>query len=180
MQEEETDLNVNAPMHLEGIGPVILLEEDGAARQNASIEGDEVPHVELQEPRVSHLTTSEDNMFLILPSQPIIPEAACTQSLPAVNTMMLGIPEPDCCTDLKLPHDTQPPTTSKAASTQCSPAINTGMPAIPNPEGGTDLVPLPPWPPDEAAECPAHQLPELIQAPTVVDRPLELLLGKVL
>ena len=39
---------------------------------------------------------------------------------------------------------------------------------------------LPPWPLDEATEPPAHQTPELIQVPTEVGTPLELLPGDVL
>jgi hypothetical protein len=165
-------------MHLEGTGPVILLEEDGAAGQNASIEGDEVPHIKLQEPRVSHLTTPENNMFLTLSSPPTIPEAASMQSLLVVSTMMPGILEPDRCIDLELPHDTPPPTTSKAARTQHLPDTNTGMLAILDLEGSIDSVPpLLPWLLDKAMGPPIHLLPKLIQAPTVVGGPLELLLG---
>ena len=86
---EDSHRNTNAPVHPVGTGPVVLLEEDGAARQNASIEGNEVPHVELQEPGVSHLTTPEEVKFLtsLSPSPHIILEAASAQSSPAVNTM---------------------------------------------------------------------------------------------
>lgn len=42
-----------------------------------------------------------------------------------------------------------------------------------NPEGSTDLVLLLPWPPDEAAEPPAHQLPKYIWALTDAGGQLE-------
>jgi hypothetical protein len=167
---EDTHRNANAPVHPVGMGPVVLLEENGAAGKNASIEGDGVPHVELQEPGVSHLTTPEEVKFLtssLSPSPHIILEAASTQCPPAVNTTTPGIPEPDRHADLELPHDTQPPTTSEAARTQRSPAVNTGTPTIPDPEGSTDLVPEPPpLPPDKATEPNADQPPKYIRAPT--------------
>ena len=45
------------------------------------------PHVELQEPGVSHFATPEEDMFLTLPSLPptITPEAARTQRSLAVH-----------------------------------------------------------------------------------------------
>ena len=133
---EDSHRNMNAPVHPVGTGPVILLEENSAAGKNASIEGDEVPCVELQEPGVSHLTAVGENKFLTSsPSPSITLEAACTQSSPAVNTTTLGILEPDCGADLDPPpHDTPPPISSEAARTQRSPAVNTGTPAIPDPE----------------------------------------------
>jgi hypothetical protein len=78
------------------MGPDVLLVEDGTARENAGIKGDEDPHVELQEPWVSHLTTPEEVKFLTSspsPSQPTILEAASMQSLLAINTMTPGILE---------------------------------------------------------------------------------------
>ena len=54
MPGEEIDPNANTPVHLEGTGPDDLPEEDGAAGKHASIEGDKVPRVELQETGVSH------------------------------------------------------------------------------------------------------------------------------
>ena len=169
-------------MHPVGTGPVALLEENGAAGRSASIEGDEVPRVELQEPGVSHLTTPEDNMSLTLSLTPTIPEAASTQSSPAVNTMMPGILETVRRADLDPPpHDTPPSITSEAARTQRSPDVNTGTPAIPVPEGSTDSAPPPLiWPPDEAVGPPIHLSPKLIRAPIVVGEPLELLPGEVL
>ena len=141
MPEEEIDLNANAPVHPVGTWPDVLLEEDETVGENASIEGDEVPHVELQEPGVSRLTTPEVK-FLTSSSPPsphIIPGAASTHRSPAVNTTTPGIPEPDRRADLELPHDTPPPATSEAAKTQHSPVVNTGTPTIPDPEGSTDL-----------------------------------------
>ena len=67
MPGEEIDPNANTPVHLEGTGPDDLPEEDGAAGKHASIEGDKVPRVELQETGVSHLTTPEDDMLLTTP-----------------------------------------------------------------------------------------------------------------
>ena len=89
-------------MHPVGTGPVVLLQENGVARKNASIEGNEVPYVKLQEPGVSHPTAAEENKFLTSSlSPPITLEAACMQSLPAINAMMLGIPELDYCCELE-------------------------------------------------------------------------------
>jgi hypothetical protein len=156
--------NANVPVHPVGTGPDVLLEEDGTAGKNASIEGDEVPHVELQEPRVRHLTTAEENKFLTSSPSPITSEAASMQHSLAINTMMPGILEPDHGVDLDpSPHDTPPPITSEAARMQCSPDVITGTPVITYPEGSTDLVLLPPpWLPDEAVEPPIHWLPKLI------------------
>jgi hypothetical protein len=163
---KDTYWNMNVPVHPVGMGPVILLEENGAARKNASIEGDRVPHIELQEPGVSHLTTLEEVKFLtslLSPSPHIILEAASTQCPLAVNTMIPGIPEPDHHADLELLHNMQPPTTSKATRTQCLLAVNTEMLTIPDPEGSIDLVLLPPpWPPDKATEPNADQPPKYI------------------
>jgi hypothetical protein len=141
-----------------------LLEEDGTARKNASIKGDEVPRIKLQEPRVRHLTTAEKNKFLTSSPSPITSEAASIQHSLAVNTMTPGILEPDHGADLDLsPHNTPLPITSKAARTQRLPDIIIGMPVITYPEGSTDLVlPPPPWPPDEAIEPPVHWPPKLI------------------
>jgi hypothetical protein len=108
--------NVNMPMHPVGTGPDVLLKKDGTAGKNASIEGDEVPHVKLQEPRVRHLIIVEENKFLTLSPSPITLEAASMQHSLAINTMMPEILELDRGADLDpLPHDTPPPITSKAA-----------------------------------------------------------------
>ena len=110
MPEEEIDLNANAPVHPVGMGLDVLLEEDGTAGENASIEGDEVPHVELQEPGVSHLTTPEVKFLTSSSSSPhIIPEAASTQRSPAVNTGTPAIPDPEGSTDLVPPPPPRPP-----------------------------------------------------------------------
>ena len=128
---EDTNPDANTPVHPEGMGPDVLLVEDGTAQENAGIEGDKDPHVELQEPGVSHPTTPEDNVLLILSSPPhIIPEAASMQRSPVISTMTPGILEPDRRADLELPHDTPPPTTFEAASMQRLPAVNTRTPAI--------------------------------------------------
>ena len=47
---EETNPDTNAPMQPEDMGPDVLLAEDGITRENAGIDGDKDPHVELQEP----------------------------------------------------------------------------------------------------------------------------------
>jgi hypothetical protein len=86
---EDTHWNMNVPVHPVGIGPVILLEENGAARKNVSIEGDRVPYIELQEPGVSHLTTLEEVKFLtssLSLSPHIILKAASMQCPLAINT----------------------------------------------------------------------------------------------
>lgn len=75
MQGDVINLNANALVHLESTEPEVLmdaegdrsLEEDGAARENASVDEDEDPHVELQEPGISYLATSEEGKFLASP-----------------------------------------------------------------------------------------------------------------
>ena len=56
-------------MHTTGTGPDLLLVE-GTAGGNTDIEVDGDPHVKLQEPQFSHLTTPEEAEFLTLPSSP--------------------------------------------------------------------------------------------------------------
>jgi len=109
--QEETS---NAPMHLEGIGPEVLmdaeedclleLEEDGATRKVASIEGDISSHVKLQDPGVSCLAMQEDtkSLTLPLPPPPTTSEAASTQHSPAINAGSQAIPVPDHSADLEL------------------------------------------------------------------------------
>ena len=98
---------------------------------------------------------------------PTVSGAVSTQHSPTANTAASAIPEPENGADLELPHGALLPTTLEAARIQHLPAVNAGSPAIPDPEDSTDLaLPPPPWPPDEAAEPPAHQLPKLIQALT--------------
>jgi hypothetical protein len=75
MQGDDINPNANAPLHLESTEPEVLmdaegdwsLEEDGAGRENASVDEDEGPHVELQEPGISYLATSEEEKFLTSP-----------------------------------------------------------------------------------------------------------------
>ena len=85
---EDATTNLYTPMHLEGMGPELLMdgkedhllkvEEEGIARENASIEWDIGPCIELQIPGVSPLATHEDIGLLTLPSpssSPLTPEA---------------------------------------------------------------------------------------------------------
>jgi len=150
------EIEMNAPAHLEGMGPDTLMEEeddcllkveeDGATRKAASVEGDVDPRIELQGPGVSCLATQENAESLTLPSP-------------------------------------TSPTTPEAASMQRSLAVNTEMPAIPVPDHSVDLelqVHNAPLPPNKAAEHPIHQAPEQIQAPTKVGGPLESLPGEAL
>ena len=154
MPGEDIDPNVNAPVHLEGTGPGVLmdaeedrpedmLEEDGITRENASVKEDRVPHIELQESGVSHLATPEEDMFLTLSSS-------------------------------------SPPTTSDAARAWRSLAVNTGTLAIPILDQGAVLEPLPhDMPvPNKGVESPDHHPSEQSQAPTEVRGPLESLLGE--
>jgi len=100
---EETDPNTDARAHLEGAGPEILLEE-GTIGENASVEEDRYPRVELLEPGVSRLATPEEVEFLTSlssssssssSSSPTTFEAARMQHSPVVNAGMPAIPEPD-------------------------------------------------------------------------------------
>jgi len=138
----------NTPVHLEGTGPEVLMEEevdrpleveeDGTTGKTVSVEGDIGPCVELREPGVSCLATQENTRSLTLPSPPL-------------------------------------PTTPEAASMQRSLAIDIETPAIPVPDHGTDLEPQPhntPPPPNEGAEPSTHQPPKQIRAPTEVEGPL--------
>jgi len=94
---------MDARAHLEGAEPKFLmdmegdwlLEEEGTAGENASVEGDRDPRVELQEPGVSRLATPEEVEFLTSPSSSSSPpdsEAASTQHSPVVNTRNVGHP----------------------------------------------------------------------------------------
>jgi len=148
------EISSSTPVHLEGTGPEVLIEEevdhllkveeDGPTGKAASVEGDASPCVELQDPGVSCLATQENAGSLTLPSPP------------------------------------PPPTTLETASTQCSPAANTGMLDIPVPDHSADLELLPhntPLP-NKAAEPPIHQPPKQTQAPTGVGGSLESLPGE--
>ena len=95
MPGEDIDPNANAPMHLEGLGPEVMLEEGGIAGKNASVKGDRDPLVKLQESGVSHLAMPEEVTFLtssLSSPSPTTSDAARTQHLPAVNTGMSAIP----------------------------------------------------------------------------------------
>ena len=94
---------------------------DSLGRMQASM-GTRILTLNCKNP-VGHLTTLEDNALLTL-SQHITPEAASMWRSPAVNTTMSEIPEPDCCVDLELLHDTPLPTTSKRARAQRLLVIN--------------------------------------------------------
>ena len=122
MLGEEADLNASA--HLEGAEPEPLMDgeedqsldvdEDGAARKAASVEGDVSPRVELQDPGVSCLATQEVAGSLTIssssPPPPTTLEAASTQRSLAVDTETPAIPVPEHGADLKRqPHDTPPP-----------------------------------------------------------------------
>jgi len=111
MPGEDINPNPNAPMHLEGMGPEVMLEEGGIAGENASVEEDRVPRIELQEPGVSHLATPEEDMLLTsLSSPPLTPETAGTQRSQAVNAGTPASPVPEHGADLEPPpHDMPPP-----------------------------------------------------------------------
>ena len=157
MPGEDIDPNANAPVHLEGTGPGVLmdaeedrpedmLEEDGITWENTSVEEDRVPCIELQESGVSHLAMPEEDMFLT---------SSSTSS---------------------------PPTTSDTARTQRSLAVDTGTLAIPILDQGAVLEPPPhnmPVP-NKGAESPDHHPSEQSQAPTKVGGPLESLPGDAL
>ena len=89
---------------------LLKVEEDGATRKAASVEGDVSPHVKLQDSGVSHLAMQEVARSLTLSSSsppPTTLEAASTQRLLAINTETPAIPVPEHGMDLKLqPHDT--------------------------------------------------------------------------
>src|SRR5260221_3207566 len=97
---EDANPNTDARAHLEGAGSQVLMdeeddcslkvEEEGTARENASVEGDMGPRVELQDPGVSPLATHEDAGSSPSPSPSStptpVPEAASTERSPAANT----------------------------------------------------------------------------------------------
>ena len=104
---EDADSNTDARAHPDGAGSELTMdgkednslevEEEGTAGDNASVEGDIGPRVELQDPGVSPLATQEDVGLLTPPPSPppITPEAASTQRSPVVNTGASATPEPD-------------------------------------------------------------------------------------
>jgi hypothetical protein len=89
------------------------MEEEEATRKPASVKEDRDPHIELQEPGVSHLAMLKENESLTIPpsSPPPLYKAAWTQRSPAVNTRTPAIPEPASGAHLvpPLPHDPPPP-----------------------------------------------------------------------
>src|SRR5260221_7988072 len=104
---EDANPNTDARVHLEGAGSQLSMdgkeghslevEEEGIAGENASVEGDIGPRVELQDPGVSPLATQEDVGSLTPPSSPpspTTPEAASTQRSPAANMGTSATPEP--------------------------------------------------------------------------------------
>jgi len=80
------DPSMDAHAHPEGAEPEVLmdtegdqlLEEDGTVGENASIEEDRDPHVELQEPGVSHLATLEEAEFLTFMPSPFSRLLGCS------------------------------------------------------------------------------------------------------
>ena len=149
----EVDPIMNMPVHLEGMGPEVLIdveknhllkvEEDGATRKTVSVKGDISPCVELQDPGVSCLAMQEVFGSLTLPSPPLY-------------------------------------ITLEAASMQCSLAANIGMLDIPVPDHSVDLELLPhnPLPPNKAVESSDCHSAKQSQAPTKAGGPLELLPGE--
>jgi len=104
MPGEDIYPNTNAPVHLEGMGPEVMLEKGGITRENASIEEDRVPRIKLQESGVSHLAMLEEDMFLTTsssPSPPTTSKAASMQRSLAANTGTPDIPVPDHGADLE-------------------------------------------------------------------------------
>lgn len=106
------DPHANAPAYLEGAETESFVDiedhwslREGIAGENARVEEDRAPHVELQEPGVGHLATLEEGEFLTWPplSPPITPEAARTQHSPAVNAGMPATPDPEGSTNLVPP-----------------------------------------------------------------------------
>ena len=132
---EDANPDTDACAHLDGAGSELSMdgkedhslevEEDGIAGDNASVEGDIGPRVELQDPGVSPLATQEDVGLLTppSPSPPPTPEAASTQRSPAVNAGTPAIPEPeDRGADLDPPpHDTPLPDEAVEHSNHQSP-----------------------------------------------------------
>jgi len=98
MPGEDANPDTDARAHLDGAGPELSMdgkedhslevEEEGIAGENASVERDIGPRVELQDPGVSPLATQEEVGSLTPPSSPppITPEAASTQRSPVTGT----------------------------------------------------------------------------------------------
>src|SRR5712691_5180660 len=108
---EDASPNTDARAHLHGAGSGLSMDEEdhsleveeGIARENASVEGDIGPRVELQDTGVSPLAMQEDVGSLTPPSSPpspITPEAASTQRSPAANMGTPETPEADSDSDV--------------------------------------------------------------------------------
>ena len=136
MSGEVVNPKTDARVHLEGAGPDVLVdeeddqllevEENGATRKTASVEGDMDPRVELQMPGVSYLATQENARSFTLspppPPPPTTSEAASMQRSPAVNAGTLAIPEPNHSANLEpQPHNTPPPDEGMKTSTDHPP-----------------------------------------------------------
>ena len=116
---EVTNPNIDAHAHFVRAEPETLMGEgedwlyamEESTGEIASVEEDKHPHIELQEPRVSHLVMREKARSLSLPSLPlpITPEAVRTQRSPTTNAGTLATPEPDCGADLEPPEAVGPP-----------------------------------------------------------------------
>jgi len=170
---EVANPKTKARAHLEGAEPEALmdtevdwlLEEEGTAGENASVEEGRDPLVELQEPGVSRLVTPEEVEFLTLLSSSSSSsspdsEAASTQRSPVVNTWTSATPELDSDDEWE--------------------DFRTELEAMEEPVRGADWDPplhdTPP--PDEAAEPPTFHPPEQIRAPTEAGGQLESLPGE--
>jgi hypothetical protein len=118
---EDVDSNTNAPAQSYGAGPELLMgeeddrslkvEEEEIAGNDASVERDMGPRVELQNLGVSPLATHEDTGSLPLPSPSPspTPEAASTQCSPVVNTGTSATPDSDSDNDAEEAFCTETP-----------------------------------------------------------------------
>jgi len=106
---EDATTNLYAPAHLEGAGPELSMDgkedhslevEEEGITENASIEWDIGPRVELQDPGVSPLAMQEDVRSLTPSSpSPITPEAASMQCSLVANTGTSATPNNDSAED---------------------------------------------------------------------------------
>jgi len=189
----------NAPVHPEGMGPEVLkdveedrlleVEEDGAARKAASVEGDVGPRVELQGPGVSCLAMQEDAGSLTLPSPtpPTTPEAASTQRSLAANT---GAPDEEEHLQIVTPRGERAVERQNQTLPErlwvlwytvwarlLKPLWGAALQILALLEFGIEAAPPPP---NKAAKPPICQQPEQTQAPTGVGGSLESLPGEAL
>ena len=112
---EDANSNANVPMHSDGVGLDLLMEEEDdrslkveeeeIAGNDASVERDMGPRIELQNPGVSPLATHEDAGSSPSPSSssssPLTPEAASTQCSLVVNPGTSATPDSDSDDDAK-------------------------------------------------------------------------------